>query len=175
MFTIILVSLGICLIVYNGKIKRYEEIPPKDIYINGIKSFSFKKNNNTKEYNLSIFHFGFTGTPNFDCYSGTCVKEEYIEDKDEDDDDDDYFYNSKYNSLFFIKNNFTNYKYLTSMSNNIIDKNFTNDIKDFRYIYFDEIDYQCSRDCAINKNKYCLCPKKYFCRNGSCNYRTKIG
>ena len=159
--SIVQISLGISLIVISDKIKSYEEIPPQDRDIYGIGSFNFEKNNDPVEYVREIAHLGETGTPSFDCYSGTCIGEE------EEDDDDYYYY--YYKSLFFTKNNFTN----TSTSNNIMRKNLTKEIKDFRYIYFNEIDYQCSRDCAINQKEYCLCSRGYYPTNGTCDYRER--
>ena len=179
--SVILFSLRITLLVNYPKIKKYEEISPRDIDIYCLKYINFEKSNDMIEYKRAIIRLGETGYLDFDCYSGTCIREKYIDDEDDDDDDDydddddDYFYSWKSNLLFFVKNNLSNYNFFSSKQRNIIDKNVTNDKKIFSYIYTKEIDYQCSSDCAINKAEKCTsCPKQYYSREGTCDYRTKI-
>ena len=79
----------------------------------------------------------------------------------------------KPNSLFLGKNIS---EYLPFISNNIIDKNFINDVKTFSYSYNNIIDYGFSRDCAINGKSFCAsCPiNKYVFSEGKCSYQTKI-
>lgn len=69
--------------------------------------------------------------------------------------DDDIIYDNSWkpNSLFLGKNIS---EYLPFISNNIIDKNFINDVKTFSYSYNNIIDYDFSRDCAINGKSFCL-------------------
>ena len=155
-------SLRIIVFIYYPKIKLYEEIVPKDINIYTLKSINFEKNINTVEYIPAITRLCETGKLDFDCYSGECIRETYVNNED-DDDYYEYYFGWKYNHFFYSKRK------------NIIEQNFTNNKKEFSYIYTREINYECSQDCAINKGKNSLtCAKYYYSNNGTYHYQTKI-
>ena len=172
LFNVTLLTLSITLIAYSSSFHSYKDIPPHDITIKGLKNISFEKNNYKNiEYYSGMPRLGETGDINFDCYSGICVEEVYHNDYGEDD----IIYDNswKLNSLFLGKNISD---YLPFISKNIIDKNFTKDIKTFSYSYNNIIDYDCSRDCAINGKNFCTSCSiyKYVSSEGKCSYQTKI-
>jgi hypothetical protein len=89
----ILLILRITLLVNYPEIKKYVEISPRNIDIYCLRSINFEKNNDIIEYRRAITRLGETGYLDFDCYSGTCIREQYIDDEDDEDDgDDDYDY-----------------------------------------------------------------------------------
>ena len=73
-FVIVLSILLIVMAVLASNFKKLEEIAPEDIYITGIKSFTFTEESEQIEYKNNIPNLGNTSTIDFDCYKGYCQK-----------------------------------------------------------------------------------------------------
>ena len=163
-FDIILLVFLVIMLIFVFQFPKFPEKAPKDIYITGLKSFSFIKNSEIIPYKYGISNLGKTSKLEFSCYLGYCQI-----DKDISPIYQTYawyynFFSSKINN---IKNEDENSH-----------KNMNNDLKTFYHenngydnSYRDILDYDCSKDCAINKKKYCYsCSSKYDETEGLCKY-----
>ena len=169
--SILLIVMGV--LAYN--FKKLEEIAPEDIYITGIKSFTFTEESEQIEYKNNIPNLGNTNTIDFDCYKGYCRKE--------------YKYNNYYS---YINNNSftTSYNFLFTKINENTKKDNNKNIKrkiisfndDYDYDDDDdtyignELNYICSKECYEEQGKYCnSCPREYIRSKGECKtaYREK--
>lgn len=118
-FDIILLILAFIITFLSSSFKKFPEIPPKDIYITGLKSFSFTNNSTKIPYKYGMQNLGKTKNLKFECYSGYCQK--YVERN----------YDFKYESYSLFLN------FLSSKINSIENKdeinhkNKNNDIKTF--------------------------------------------
>lgn len=164
-FDIILIILVFILTCLTGSYEDLPETPPKEIYITGLKSFSFEYNSKKIPYKYEMPNLGKTNELEFNCYSGLCqklVKRKY------------YFKYESYASFF---------KFFSSKINSIENKdknshkNENNDIKTFYHerdrddSLEDILDLSCAEDCAKSHAEYCYsCPEEYLEKEGLCQF-----
>ena len=105
------------MLIFPFQLKKFLEIAPKDIYITGLKSFSFIKNSEKIPYEYGISNLGNTSQLEFICYRGYCQI------------DTDFSFNYKPYALY--------YNFFSSKINKIKNedekshKNMSNDLKSF--------------------------------------------
>ena len=164
-FDIILIILVFILTCLTGSYKELPETPLNDIYIAGLKSFSFEYNSKKIPYKYGMPNLGKTSELKFNCYSGLCQK--YVKRN----------YNFKYESYASFFKSFSSKINSIENKDKNSHKNKNNDIKTFyqereRYDPFiDILDLTCAEDCAKSQAEYCYsCPKEYFEKEGLCKF-----
>ena len=74
-FDAVLFFLLLTLEILSSEFKKLDEVIPEDIYITGIKSFTFTYNSEQIQYIKNIPNLGNTSLIDFDCYKGYCRKQ----------------------------------------------------------------------------------------------------
>lgn len=165
-FDIILLILLVIMLIFSLQFSKFPKKAPKDIYITGLKSFSFTNNSEIIPYQYGLANLGNTSKLEFNCYQGYCQI-----DTDFQNNYQDYF-----SHLDFFSSKINNIKDEDKSSH----KNMSNDIKTFYQkrhpedSYRDILDYACSQDCAIkNKNIVILVLKNMIVMKDYANTRKK--